>query len=506
MNNSSNLQNHESQRVPDLVRDSRLPTCFLPSGATQHTIYRVSDQSPHRRPSRINETWYRQRELGSGGFGCVWLERCVSGPTDGKVRAVKEIRKDPSLPVPFSRELEAMAKFSHMKYVYCFVECYGWFESENKVFIAMEYIKHGDLQNYLNQPFSEVYAKVIAFQLVEGLGYMHENGFAHRDLKPKVRGVGDDINILVCHPGPDWWVKIGDFGISKRAEATALRTVIGTEGYVAPEVIGFVPDQSSSSSSKTFSYTFAVDMWALGEVLFRMIAQRAVFPSRDDLRKHVLNKHPFPVATLKETGASEDCCNFVTNCMAVDPKCRLKASKAAAHPWIQTSHPPSRSSGRISPERGHDVPPSIPNPPPAVNFEDTARWSKELLWASQNGRVEVVQGLLWGKADVTVRDKDGLTPLHIASQDGHVEVVQALLEKGADTAIANKEGLTPLYLASYWGYVEVVKALLEKGADTTIADKEGLTPLHIASQEGHAEVVKALLEKGADTTIANKSR
>ncbi|KAG7413795.1 Serine/threonine-protein kinase RAD53 [Fusarium oxysporum f. sp. rapae] len=116
----------------------------------------------------------------------------------------------------------------------------------------MEYIEHGDLQNYLDKPFSEAYAKAISSQLIEGVRYIHKNGFAHRNLKPK--------NILVYHLGPHWFVKIGDFGISKRAEATALRAVISTEGYVAPEVKGFIPDQSSSSSSDTFSYTFAVDM------------------------------------------------------------------------------------------------------------------------------------------------------------------------------------------------------------------------------------------------------
>ncbi|KAH7146670.1 kinase-like domain-containing protein [Dactylonectria estremocensis] len=339
MSNSSNQQNDENQRVPDLVHDSRLTTCFLPNGATQHTVYH---QSRNRRPARVNETWYRQRELGNGSFGCVWLERCASGPAEGKLRAVKDIRKDPSLPVSYSRELEAMAKFSHERYVHCFVECYGWYESETMVFITMEYIEHGDLQNYLNQPFSEAHARAIGSQLVEGLGYMHENGFAHRDLKPK--------NILVYKPGPDWWVKIADLGISKRAEGTALRTAIGTEGYVAPEVIGFVPDQSSSLSD-SFSYTFAVDMWGLGELLFRMMTQRPAFPNRHSLFNHVINEHPFPVLTLRATGASQDCCNFVTKCMTVDPERRLKASEAAVHPWVQTSQPASRSSGRSSPIR-----------------------------------------------------------------------------------------------------------------------------------------------------------
>lgn len=50
----------------------------------------------------------------------------------------------------------------------------------------MEYLQHGDLQKYLNRSFPEVQVKDIASQLVEGLGYMHDNGFTHRDLKPAV--------------------------------------------------------------------------------------------------------------------------------------------------------------------------------------------------------------------------------------------------------------------------------------------------------------------------------
>lgn len=54
------------------------------------------------------------------------------------------------------------------------------------VFIAMEYLRHGDLQKYLNRSFPETQVKDITSQLVEGLGYMHDNGFTHRDLKPAV--------------------------------------------------------------------------------------------------------------------------------------------------------------------------------------------------------------------------------------------------------------------------------------------------------------------------------
>jgi hypothetical protein len=72
------------------------------------------------------------------------------------------------------------------QYVHCFVKSFGWYESEDSVFIAMEYLEHGDLRKFLRKPFPEGEAKDIAIQLVEGLSFMHDNGFAHRDLKPEV--------------------------------------------------------------------------------------------------------------------------------------------------------------------------------------------------------------------------------------------------------------------------------------------------------------------------------
>jgi calcium/calmodulin-dependent protein kinase I len=53
----------------------------------------------------------------------------------------------------------------------------------------MEYCELGDLQAYLSStpPLLEIQAQEITFQILEGVCYMHENEFAHRDLKPSVR-------------------------------------------------------------------------------------------------------------------------------------------------------------------------------------------------------------------------------------------------------------------------------------------------------------------------------
>ena len=50
----------------------------------------------------------------------------------------------------------------------------------------MEYLRHGDLQRYIEKTFPETEASQIAVQLAEGLELMHRNGLAHRDLKPQV--------------------------------------------------------------------------------------------------------------------------------------------------------------------------------------------------------------------------------------------------------------------------------------------------------------------------------
>lgn len=73
------------------------------------------------------------------------------------------------------------------------MEYHGWYENDDSVFIAMEYIKHGDLGSHLTKPLPNEEAREIVFQVAEGLDHMHKNGFVHRDLKP-------EVSLTTAHP------------------------------------------------------------------------------------------------------------------------------------------------------------------------------------------------------------------------------------------------------------------------------------------------------------------
>ena len=229
------------------------------------------------RNAKFKRTWYRQANLGQGSSSDVWLE--IQKEDSESKRAVKAISKRRLLEnkVDYRRELKALTEFSKPKYRQkgVFVDFLGWWDNHDSVFLAMEYFPLGNLEdNILSGPPGLLGITDIMRELLEGLEIMHAEGFAHRDLKP--------ANIFVVQKDPRWWVKIGDFGISKRIQNqdTSLRTFTGTHDYMAPEFFGYGDDVDEERSD----YTHAVDLWALGCVFYRLCAGKVPFPSYPNLR------------------------------------------------------------------------------------------------------------------------------------------------------------------------------------------------------------------------------
>ncbi|KAI8652545.1 Protein kinase domain-containing protein [Fusarium keratoplasticum] len=319
--------------LPDLVRDWELETKLVSEKQTIHTTY-VSDPARGRWRRAEEEVWDQKTMLGRGSFGVVSLQKCTSGPNSGRLRAAKEIQVtlDGSLDKFLSREISAIVKFSHKRFRECFVPSFGWYRGKDSIFITMEYLPLGDLQSYLDNPLPDREARTITEQILQGIDFMHRSKFAHRDLKPK--------NILVQHKGPNWWVKISDFGCSKQSESTSLRTIIGTEPYLAPELQNiFAPsdesdleDEEDLDSSEYPVYSLAIDIWALGAITFRIAAGQVPFPSPigKRLSRYVAHGGKFPSNEL----LSIECRDFIVAAMSRSPRDRPSAAAALKNPWI----------------------------------------------------------------------------------------------------------------------------------------------------------------------------
>ena len=93
-------------------------------------------------------------------------------------------------------------------------------------------------------------------QLVSALQYLHGHRVLHRDLKAQ--------NVMLTL---DQRVKLGDFGVSRQmsTQTDLAQTVVGTPVYMAPEVM------------KSESYAEPADVWALGVVLYELLALRRPF-------------------------------------------------------------------------------------------------------------------------------------------------------------------------------------------------------------------------------------
>jgi ankyrin repeat protein/Cdc6-like AAA superfamily ATPase len=135
---------------------------------------------------------------------------------------------------------------------------------------------------------------------------------------------------------------------------------------------------------------------------------------------------------------------------------------------------------------------------------------KPLLVAARRGNVKVVDLLSKLDPDINAHDKYGMTPLHWSSKNGHADVVNSLLHGGADHSIRafdEYEGATALCFAGQSGYAEVVRLLIANGADLEARFSGwGQTTLQEAAFQQKESVVRVLLDAGADINARDGPR
>ncbi|MEZ6041338.1 MAG: serine/threonine-protein kinase [Planctomycetaceae bacterium] len=198
-----------------------------------------------------------EKQLGAGGMGIVYL---ATYEPAGKKVALKvltpALSSDAKLLKRFEREIDILKKMSHPN----IVKYYGGGTKDGQRYYAMEFVDGGSLQDVLKKRGRLNVEQTIQVgrQLCAALEHAHNAGIIHRDLKP--------ANLFISRKGR---LKLGDFGIARDTEATALTAAgktVGTYAYMAPEQI----HGNAPISRKT-------DLYATGCLLYEILTGETPF-------------------------------------------------------------------------------------------------------------------------------------------------------------------------------------------------------------------------------------
>lgn len=232
-----------------------------------------------------------QRAVGRGGFGEVYYALTDSG----KQIALKYLRENAEI------ELRGVSHTMNLKSPHLITIYDVKKNADGDPFVVMEYVTGPSLRDLMvaePQGFTPAKAAFFIEGIAKGLSYLHDRGIVHRDLKPG--------NIFY----DDGYVKIGDYGLSKHmsvSQHSGQTVSVGTVHYMAPEI-------------GSGSYTKAIDIYALGVILYEMLTGRLPFAgsSMAEILMRHLSDHP------DLAGIPEPFAHVIARALAKDPKERYQ--------------------------------------------------------------------------------------------------------------------------------------------------------------------------------------
>ena len=256
--------------------------------------------------------------IGRGTFGKVFLAQLHG---KDKLYAIKSIRKDIMIEKDqvdgVALEKDIMLNCDHV--FVCGMDYL--FQNKLRVYFVMPFIKGAELFKVFSKQrtFTEETVKFYAVQLILGVGYLHDQGIAHRDLKLE--------NILIDEDG---YIKLIDFGLAKMMTDDKLaNTIAGTPMYLAPEVL------------RGTGHGLSVDWWAIGILMFELLFSVTPFWSRNKFemqKKIIQGKFVFPDRKKYQFVYSQEIVHVINDLLNGDKNKRLGAQGGAkevlAHPYF----------------------------------------------------------------------------------------------------------------------------------------------------------------------------
>lgn len=262
--------------------------------------------------------WMKGALIGQGSFGSVYL---ALHAVTGELLAVKQVEtpspgansqsdtRKKSMIEALKREISLLRDLRHPN----IVQYLGCSSSADYLNIFLEYVPGGSVQTMLNSygALPEPLVRSFVRQILTGLSYLHNQDIIHRDIK--------GANILVDNKGT---IKISDFGISKKLEASNILngannnkhrpSLQGSVFWMAPEVV------------KQTSYTRKADIWSLGCLVVEMMTGTHPFPDCSQLQAIFKIGGGKAAPTIPEH-ASEEAKQFLAQTFEIDHNLRPSA-------------------------------------------------------------------------------------------------------------------------------------------------------------------------------------